>query len=163
MKSIGYKKKISKLEVLRVLTQPDLSPPEVGGDLENSNDLRGMLVDVALSIFEVDYLLDALISSFFFSYTYFRLHHSLFIAETLSLLTIAHSTHLNSSKLVLFANSAEQVMLDHMEIFSKRDAQESELENTNGSIIQQESIVEERMSQGAVNDHVRNYYVRDDL
>ncbi|TNV81711.1 hypothetical protein FGO68_gene2477 [Halteria grandinella] len=153
VKSIGYKKKISKLEVLRVLTQPDLSPPEVGGDLENSNDLRGMLVDVALSIFDVDYLLDALISSFFFSYTYFRLHHSLFISETLSLLTKAHSTHLNSSKLVLFANSAEQVMLDHMETFSKRDAQESERENTNGSIIQQESIVEESMSQGVVNDH----------
>lgn len=65
-----------------------------------------MLVETSLSVFDLDYLLDALIATFFFSYTYFRLHHALHVAETLAMLVDIHKP-LPSAKLVLFANCAE--------------------------------------------------------
>ena len=49
-------------------------------------DLRTMLVENALSVFDMDYLLDALIGSYFLSYTYLRILNMAFISETIIIL-----------------------------------------------------------------------------
>ena len=45
-----------------------------------------MLVETALTVFDLDYLLDILIATFFLNFTYLRLLVMTFIAETIHLL-----------------------------------------------------------------------------
>jgi hypothetical protein len=88
--SLGLKKKLTKIEFLKVLIQPNLSLP----DLDPSNpNLRTLLLDCAPLVLPLPTLLLALFGSFFYLYTQLRLLPLTYLAESLSLLL---STHLDT-------------------------------------------------------------------
>jgi hypothetical protein len=88
--SLGLKKKLTRIEYLKILIQPNLSLP----DPDPSNpDLRTLLVDCAPLVLPLPTLLPTLFASFFYLYTQLRLLPLTYLAESLSLLL---STHLDT-------------------------------------------------------------------
>lgn len=97
VKSLGLKKKLTKLECLKILIHPNLSLPEpsdssaavVNPDPDKPN-IRSLLIDTCLLAFSMPYLLDFLIASFFFAYSYLKLLQVTYITETLYEFTQTH-------------------------------------------------------------------------
>ena len=85
--SLGIKKKLTRIEYLKVLIQPNLSLP----DPDPSNpDLRTLLLDCAPLVLPLPTLLPTLFASFFYLYTQLRLLPLTYLAESLSLLLTTH-------------------------------------------------------------------------
>ncbi len=83
LKSTGLKKKLSKTEYLKILTHPMLNICEDFDDHSNYTDLRRQLIESAIAVFDLDYLLDVLIASFFMSYAFLKILQMSYIAESI--------------------------------------------------------------------------------
>ena len=88
--TLGLKKKLTRIEYLKILIQPNLSLPDPD---PASPDLRTLLVDCAPLVHPLPTLIPALFASFFYLYTQLRLLPLTYLSESLSLLL---STHLDT-------------------------------------------------------------------
>lgn len=88
--SLGLKKKLTRIEVLKILIQPNLNLPDPD---PSTPDLRTLLLDCSPLMLPLPTLLPTLFASFFYLYTQLRLLPLTYLAESLSLLL---STHLDT-------------------------------------------------------------------
>jgi hypothetical protein len=114
--SLGLKKKLTRIEVLKILIQPNLNLPDSD---PSTPDLRTLLLDCAPLILPLPTLLQTLFASFSYLYTQLRLLPLTYLAESLSLLLSAHLDTLMATKglsdrWLRFSQVAEEVIRGFM-------------------------------------------------